>query len=88
MDFSVRKNIFPHTFINKGVWRKKSKGVENGHSKLEITRKIKKMLEDREFKNDFSSLKKIRTEWNEDQSKLMSQKHTILIEELLCRIDY
>ena len=23
MDFSVKKNIFPHTFINKGVLRKK-----------------------------------------------------------------
>ena len=44
MDFSVRKNNFPRTFINKGVRRKKSKCVENGHSKLEITRKIKKIL--------------------------------------------
>ena len=42
MDFSARKNIFPHSFINKGCEEKKSKFVENGHNKLEITRKIKK----------------------------------------------
>ena len=41
---AVRKNNFPHTFIDKGVWRKKSKCVENGHSKLERPRKIKKNL--------------------------------------------
>ena len=43
MDFSVRKIIFPHTFINKGVWRKKSKCVENGHYPVEKTRKIQEI---------------------------------------------
>ena len=44
MDFSVRKIIFPHTFINKGVWRKKSKCIENGHYPVEKTRKIQEII--------------------------------------------
>ena len=42
MDFSVRKIIFFTPSMIRGCEEKKSKCVENGHKKFEITRKIKK----------------------------------------------
>jgi hypothetical protein len=42
MDFSVRKIIFFTPSKIRGCEEKKSKCVENGHKKFEITRKIKK----------------------------------------------
>ena len=44
MNFSGRKNNFPHTLLIKECEEKKSKCVENGHSKLKITRKIMKFI--------------------------------------------